>query len=204
MKVDKMIQDGLSFFHIPHNEKTLNNLSVYTFELKKWNEHMNLTGFKELDCMVNELLYDAFFLRTHLNETGSVLDMGSGAGIPAIPISILMENLKVFSIDKSQRKIQFQRHIKRTIGLENFIPICSRAEDMEPMEVDILTAKGFGGIEEILKRGEKHIKAGGRAFILKGKNEDPVPYRGFELDDIIPYILPVSNKAYRLLIYKKN
>jgi 16S rRNA (guanine527-N7)-methyltransferase len=203
MELDKMMQKGLNFFHILHNEKTVNDLCFYTLELKKWNRHMNLTGLKELNHIVSELLYDAFFLSGYMKEIKSVMDLGSGGGILAIPIAILNEDLKIFSVDKSLKKIQFQRHIKRTMHLKSFEAVHGRAETLDSKKVDALIVKGFGSIESILEKGGGHIRTGGCAFILKGKGEDKILYNGFELNSVIPYILPLSNREYRLFIFRK-
>jgi 16S rRNA (guanine527-N7)-methyltransferase len=203
MEFDKIMQEGLSFFHISYDGEIVNNLCFYALELNKWNGHMNLTGLKELNHIISELLFDAFFLYGYMNGMKSVLDLGSGGGILAIPIAILNENIKIISVDKSLKKIQFQRHIKRVMHLNNITAVHSRAEELDSMEVDAMIVKGFGKIEAILEKGERHIRTGGCAFILKGKNEDPIMFRGFELCHVVPYILPISNRKYRLFIYKK-
>lgn len=202
-ELDKIVQEGLNYFHISYDEKTLKKLCFYILELKKWNGHMNLTGLKELNRIVTELLYDAFFLYGYMHGIKSALDLGSGSGILAIPIAILNEKFKIISVDKSLKKIQFQSHIKRVMRLKDFIAVHSRAEALDTMEADVMIVKGFGSIEAILKTGERHIRAGGFAFILKGKGEERIAYQGFELDDVIPYILPISNREYRLFIYRK-
>ena len=204
MELEKMVQEGLQFFSISHNEKTVNNLSFYVRELNKWNEHMNLTGLKEMGRVVRELLYDAFFLYSRMEGIKSVLDLGSGAGILGIPLKILDENLEVFSVDKSMKKIQFQRHVRRIIPLKGFKPIHSRSEALEPLDVDALIVKGFGTIDGILEKGGVHIKSGGCALILKGKTDEPAGYQGFELEKAIPYSLPGSDKAYRFFVYRKD
>jgi 16S rRNA (guanine527-N7)-methyltransferase len=203
MELNKIMQKGLNYFHIPYNEKTVNDLCFYALELKKWNSHINLTGLKELNRIVSELLYDAFFLYGYTHEMKSVLDLGSGSGILAIPIAILNENSEIISLDKSLKKIQFQRHIKRTMHLKNLTTLQGRAEALDPANVDALIVKGFGSIETILEKGGRHIRTGGCAYILKGKSEDRIIYRGFELDHVTPYALPGSDREYRLFIYKK-
>jgi 16S rRNA (guanine527-N7)-methyltransferase len=204
MELEKMMQEGLRFFSISHDEKIVGNLSLYVRELNKWNEHMNLTGLKELKRVIRELLYDAFFLYSRMEGLKSILDLGSGAGILGIPVKILDENLKVFSVDKSMKKIQFQRHVRRIISLKDFEPIHSRAEALESLEVDALMVKGFGTVDGILEKGGRHIKTGGYALILKGKTDEPVEFEGFELEKTIPYRLPGSNKAYRFFVYRKD
>ncbi len=204
MDLEKAIEEGLTSFHIAHNEEMLNGLCFYIRELKKWNDRMNLVGLKEMESVVRELLYDAFFIYGYVGESKTVLDMGSGAGIIAIPLKILRREMDVFSVDRGLKKIQFQRHIKRVMHLKGFMLIHSRIEILEGMGIDSLVVKGFGGIQEILEKGGKHVKKGGHAFIVKGKREKPVDCEGFVLQDEVPYALPLSEKGYRLFIYMKT
>jgi 16S rRNA (guanine527-N7)-methyltransferase len=203
VKTEKNIREGLAHFHIDHDVTALKGLLFYMEELMRWNEKMNLTGIRDIERAVQELLYDAFFLTRHLQNDHSILDLGSGAGILAIPLSIIDANVDIFSMDKSLRKVQFQRHIKRILRLNRFTPIHGRAEEMTPIAVDSLVVKAFGSIPEILEKGGIHIKPGGRALVLKGEKEKPVDYEGFFLEDTIRYELPVISKSYKLFIYKK-
>lgn len=203
MKTEKNIRDGLAYFHIDYDETAVKGLLFYMEELMRWNEKVNLTGIRDVERAVQELLYDAFFLMGYIRDNQSILDLGSGAGILAIPLSIRDENVKIFSIDKSLRKIQFQRHIKRMLHLGRFTPIHGRAEEMAPIGVDSLVVKAFGSIPDILEKGGIHIKPGGKALVLKGEREKPVEHEGFFLEDTIGYELPVISKSYKLFIYKK-
>ena len=203
MKTEKNIRDGLAYFHIAYDEKALKGLLYYMEELMRWNEKVNLTGIRDVERAVQELLYDAFFLKGHIQDDQSVLDLGSGAGVLAIPLSLIDANVDIFSMDKSLRKIQFQRHIKRMLHLDRFTPIHGRAEEIAPIGVDSLVVKAFGSIPDILEKGGIHIKPGGRALVLKGEKEKPVEHEGFFLEDTIGYELPVISKSYKLIIYKK-
>jgi 16S rRNA (guanine527-N7)-methyltransferase len=201
--LEKIIEHGLASFDIPFNEPVLKALRLYVTELKKWNERMNLVGLKDAESIVRELLYDAFFLDNYTRESESTLDMGSGAGILAIPLKILNEEMRVFPIDKSLKKIQFQRHIQRTLKLDSFFPVHGRIESLEPINVQSLVAKAFGSIADILTMGGMHIRKGGCAFLLRGKTQTPEDVDGFILEDVIPYTLPDSIKARTLFIYRK-
>jgi 16S rRNA (guanine527-N7)-methyltransferase len=203
VNVEKTIREGLTHFRIDYDETHLKSLLFYMDELTKWNKRVNLIGIQDMERAVRELLYDAFFLRGYVNQDHSILDLGSGAGILAIPLSILLEHVDVFSVDKSLRKIQFQRHIKRMLHLNRFTPMHGRAEEMAPTGVDSLVVKAFGSIEEILEKGGGHIKFNGRALIVKGKKEEHIHFEGFLLEDTVPYEIPVISRSYKLLIYKK-
>jgi 16S rRNA (guanine527-N7)-methyltransferase len=202
--LEKIIERGLSSFKTPFSDPVPKALHLYVTELKKWNERMNLVGLKDAESIVRELLYDAFFLDNYTRESESTLDMGSGAGILAIPLKILNEKMQVFSIDRSFKKIQFQRHIQRALKLTSFHPVHSRIESLEPLNVQSLVAKAFGSITDILTKGGKHIRKGGHAFLLKGKTQGFEDVHDFTLEDIIPYTLPDSIKARILFVYRKR
>jgi 16S rRNA (guanine527-N7)-methyltransferase len=198
-----LIESGLASFNIIRDGKAVSALDVFILELKKWNGRMNLTGLKDTESMIRELIYDALFLHRFVKAGNTLLDLGSGAGVLGIPLSILSEEMGVFSVDKSLRKIQFQRHIKRTLHLPRFVPLHNRIEEVNPLEVESLVVKAFGSIEKILEKGGPHVRRGGRAFILKGTREQGEGYPGFELNEIVPYRLPGNEKEYRLFVYKK-
>jgi 16S rRNA (guanine527-N7)-methyltransferase len=203
MMLEKIVDHGLASFDIPFDEPALKALYLYVTELKKWNERMNLVGLKDAESIVRELLYDAFFLNSYVSGSESILDIGSGAGILAIPLKILNKEMRVFSIDKTLKKIQFQRHIQRTLKLDSFFPVQARIESLESLDVQSLVAKAFGSITDILTKGGGHIKKGGRAFLPRGKTRAREDVDGFILEEVIPYTLPDSIKDRTLFIYRK-
>lgn len=170
----------------------------------KWNDRVNLVGFKALRPIVEILLYDTFFLHSQVPTVGKILDLGSGSGIVGIPLAILSPEREVWTVDKSLKKIQFQRHVKRSLDLPGLHPVHGRAEALPPVDADVLVVKAFGSIRDILKMGGLHIKEGGRTFILKGTKEEETEAERFESEEVIPYTLPGSDRAYRLFIYRKT
>lgn len=204
MTPEDHIKRGLDFYKIKYDRDMLSNLFIYVQELKKWNDHINLTGFKDMESMIKILLYDAFFVYTFIEKDPSILDMGSGAGVISIPSAILNGDMDVFSIDKSSKKIHFQRHIKRLLGLKRLHPLRERVETIVKIKVDTVTVKGFGGIEDILSKGAGILKKGGRILMLRGKDEKPIEFNGFGIKRDITYSLPDSEKIYRLFIYSNE
>lgn len=203
MELETTLEQGLVSFDIPFDGDILKNLCLYVTELTKWNERINLVGLKDAESVARELLYDAFFLHGYVKGSESILDMGSGAGILAIPLKILNKEMRVFSIDRTLKKIQFQRHIKRIVKLDNFFPIHGRIESLEILNVQCLVVKAFGSIMAILTKGGRHIIKGGHVFLLKGKAEDNEGVDGFILEGVTPYALPDSVKARHLFVYER-
>ncbi|MGD0229406.1 MAG: RsmG family class I SAM-dependent methyltransferase [Syntrophorhabdales bacterium] len=167
-RLQDLIEEGLTHFNIDHDAKSVGHLVSYIGELERWNRTMNLVGLKDSRRIVGELVYDAFFLHTRVAGERSLLDLGSGAGVIAIPLSILDPTMRVISVDKGLKKVLFQRHARRLLGLAGLEIIHGRMEDVAPLGVRTLVAKAFGPARVILAEGRRHLGEGGRAFIVKG------------------------------------
>jgi 16S rRNA (guanine527-N7)-methyltransferase len=203
-ELQKTIEEGLIPFGIDYDDERLSQMCGYVESLEKWNRRVNLVGLKEQGPIVRELIYDAFFLFTCMVEGDRILDLGSGAGVLGVPMAILGRGKTVFSVDRTLRKVQFQRHVKRLLGLSNYTVLHARIEDVEPpLGVDILVAKAFGSISEVLAKGRKHVIEGGRFFLVRGRGETPTDEEGFILIEKRRYRLPKSDKEYQLFVYKK-
>ena len=203
MKLRQLIEDGLRYFQVQYNEQTIADIIYYVEELEKWNKHINLAGLKNAEAVVRVLLYDAFFIDRFIKGSRTVLDLGSGAGVLAIPVKILNSDISVISVDKNMKKIQFQRHIARRLHLKDFTTLHGKIEELDAMEVDTLLVKAFGGMKMIFEKGGRHVREGGRALMMKTDRDEPVDAEGFVLEETIPYRLPLSEKALRIFIYKK-
>lgn len=203
-RLDDRIEQGLCHLGITFTENMLRDLRYYAAELERWNRRMNLVGLKDVDSIITDLIYDAFFLYQYVKESRGLVDIGSGAGILAIPLKIVVPDMRVFAVDKSLRKIQFQSHIKRILQLKDFTPIHSRVEEIDALGTECLVAKAFGAVDAILEKGGRHLRDGGRAYLLKGRSEVAPEVQGFALECSVPYRLPVSEKHYRLLVYRKE
>ncbi len=197
------IEEGLLHFGIAFDAKEVADIVSYVEHLDKWNGRMNLVGLKETGAIVRELIYDAFFLYTCIGGRQRVLDLGSGAGVVAIPIAILGRDRSVISVDKSLKKAQFQRHVRRLLNLGNLEVLLGRIEDIAPLEADTLLAKAFGSTSDILAKGRRHLREGCSAMLVRGRRERPAEQEGFVFEHARDYRLPGSDKGYQLFVYKK-
>jgi 16S rRNA (guanine527-N7)-methyltransferase len=203
MSAESLIAEGLDYFSIPHTVVTVEKLTFFIHELEHWNKYVNLTAKRPIEWIVRELLYDAFFLCSIIRGTPSALDVGSGSGVLAIPMAILDETMQVSSVDRTLKKIQFQRHVRRSLGLNNLSLIHGRIESLEPLRVDALLVKGFGPTRLILREGGRHLNETGVVYLLKGRTERGDAYPGFSLERATQYRLPGNSKEYQLFVYKK-
>lgn len=198
-----LIKEGLIRYEIDHTAGQLANLSLFLAELVKWNKRMNLVGLKDEESIVLHLIHDAFFLYTSMRDAHSILDLGSGSGVVSVPLSVLDDKKSIFSIDKSLKKIQFQRHIRRLLVLTNLTVIHGRARDVHPLNVDAVVAKAFGPMAQVLTEARRHLRTGGRLFVAAGKREKAAQGEGFLVENPVFYSLPKGAKEYQLFVYKK-
>lgn len=203
MDLERLIRQTLEYFEIPMEEAGLMRILRFLVELDRWNRKMNLVGLKDIARVCRELLADSFFLHTFVGDRHRLVDVGSGSGILAVPLAVLNEAVVVHSVDSNLKKIQFQRHVRRTLDLRNLLPLEGRIEVIDPLNADGLVAKAYGTTEAILTAADRHLAPGGLVFITKGGREEGKKARGYLLENTLSYSLPGVAKDYRLLIYKK-
>lgn len=136
--------------------------------LRQWNGTHNLTSILEWPEMVELHLLDALTLKPFV-QGSSILDVGSGAGIPCIPLAIVSSELQVHSVDSRRKKIQFQLLTKHKLGIKNFFPIHSRVEEYPSMEkFDTLACRAFSSLEKFVVSSIKLCSPNGRLLAMKG------------------------------------
>ena len=104
---------------------------LYLQELLEWNRTFSLTGIRNPDDIIIKNFIDSLTPLPYLDCSGRLLDIGSGAGFPSIPLKIACPELEVQLVEASRKKVSFIKHLIRTLGLEGVTVVHSRIEDME-------------------------------------------------------------------------
>lgn len=107
---------------------------LYLQELLEWNKTFSLTGIKNPDDIIIKNFIDSLTPLPYLDSSGTLLDIGSGAGFPSIPLKIACPELEVQLVEASRKKVSFIKHLIRTLGLEGVSVLHSRVEEMEQPE----------------------------------------------------------------------
>lgn len=107
---------------------------LYLQELLEWNKTFSLTGIKNPDDIIIKNFIDSLTPLPYLDSSGSLLDIGSGAGFPSIPLKISCPELEVQLVEASRKKVSFIKHLIRTLGLEGVSVLHSRVEEMAQPE----------------------------------------------------------------------
>ena len=169
MKYQEILKNGLSELGL-----TIDSIKLeqYLELLHKWNHAYNLTAIRDLESMVSKHILDSLAILPFVNGE-SLLDVGTGAGLPGIPLAIAAPNLKIVLLDSNGKKIRFLQEVKRQLKLDNVEIIQSRVESYHPdILFDILTSRAFSSIDQMLNLTRHLITPDGMWVLMKGLRPD--------------------------------
>lgn len=198
---------------IPENQ--INAFVLFAEELKKWNRKINLTAIKTDPEIALKHIIDSMFLLQAINGSETLLDVGSGAGIPAIPIKIVRPDIHVTSVDSVGKKIQFQRHVARLLQLRYFKALHTRIEKLNSVHqgsFDIITSRAFSSLEQFVRQTGPHLANGGSLIAMKGPTavtelEDArtvLKLLQFDISSVTDYKLPLGAGKRCLITIKRT
>ncbi|MBS3917785.1 MAG: 16S rRNA (guanine(527)-N(7))-methyltransferase RsmG [Deltaproteobacteria bacterium] len=166
--------EGTKAFGINLSERTVEAFDLYLRELLKWNTKINLTAIRSEKGIVLKHFLDSLSVFLHLPNISSLLDIGSGAGFPGIPLKMIQPSLEVTLIDSVRKKVDFQRHIIRTLGLKGIEAIHGRVQDKQILQAlggrfDGTIARAFSDLDTLLLLSFPFLKKGGILLAMKGE-----------------------------------
>ena len=191
-------------------------LGIFLDELEEWNKKLNLTGLSSRQSIINELLIDSMMPASFMPDDGNLLDIGSGAGFPAIPIKICKPSLKCRLMEPNSKKISFLKQIIRLAKLEEIDVIKGRIEEevglLHPEGYDVITSRGLAPLPRFLTWGAPHLAPGGLIVAFLGSRSDEAlkkssdvirKHRLFPFKSI-SYSLSGKSSGRNLLILKRR
>lgn len=144
-------------------------LLAYLALLDRWNRTYNLTAVRDPREMVRLHLLDSLAMHAHVPAAGTLADLGSGAGLPGIPLAIAKPALRVTLVESNGKKARFLREALRTLRLGNARVAEARAEALaEPAAYDAITARALATLADILAVGAHLLTPEGRLLAMKG------------------------------------
>jgi 16S rRNA (guanine527-N7)-methyltransferase len=170
------------FLTAPLDEAQLRNISMYIDILLKWNRKVNLTAIRKPEEIVTRHFGEALFAAEHLlanrragssreipkGMTCNVVDVGSGAGFPGIPLKIFAPPIRLTLIESNQKKATFTREVLRTLNATQADVYAGRAEDFPAGSADIVTLRAVEHFESALPVAARLVRPGGRLGLLIG------------------------------------
>ena len=167
------------------SHETLNSFCEYESLLTKWNEKINLVSKNTLVDIWDRHFLDSAQIINHVDASEKKwVDVGSGAGFPGLVVALLLRERKidcdVVLVEKSAKKVFFLNEVIRKLNL-NVKVVNKRVDCIDPLNADILTARAFSELKELIELAHRHRKERGICLFLKGEN-----YRS-ELDKTLNY-----------------
>jgi len=175
------LQAGLRQLGWGEAEKLVPGLLAYLDLLQRWNRTYNLTAVRDPHEMVSRHLLDSLSVSPWIAGP-RMLDAGSGAGLPGLPLAIARPDLQVTLLDSVGKKIRFLNHAVRELGLINAAPLQARLESFSPQApFDTIISRAFSSLAAFAQAA-RHLAAGARLLAMKGRFP-----RG-ELDDLPDWV----------------
>jgi len=178
-------------------------LLAYLALLVRWNNTYNLTAIRDPRAMVGKHLLDSLAMHAHATS-GALADLGTGPGLPGIPLALAHPALQVTLVESNGKKARFLREAVRVLGLHNACVAESRAEALnEPGAYDLVTARALATLRGIVEVGGHLLKPGGRLLAMKGARPDAeiaeLP-AGWQVEAVHPLSVPGLEAARHLVV----
>ncbi len=181
-------------------------LMDFVYLLEKWNKTYNITAIRDLEQMVILHVIDSASVYRYLSGN-SIIDVGTGGGIPGIIFAIINPELKVTLLDSSQKKTRFLRYAQRDLNIQNITIVCDRVEEFKPQSAfDVVISRAFTEVGNFLSLSGHLCKQQGVLLAMKGpriESEKKVAQIGFKLIEDIDIKVPFLDAQRRLLIFNK-
>ena len=195
------LEEGCAALSIDLSEAQKQQLLDYVALLVKWNKVYNLTSVRDPAQMLSRHIIDSLSVLPYL-DAPSLLDVGTGGGLPGIPAAIAHPDCAVTLLDSNSKKTRFLQQVKAELGLGNVTVVHGRVEQVSLPQFAIITARAFASIDDILSLAGQHCEQGGRLVLMKGvypEQELQFDSDQFRLLDVVSLNLPACDGERHLV-----
>ena len=220
MYMEKLVHAAQEFFHVHLTGRQVMALVTYERELLDWNQKFNLTALKDTESIRIKHFLDSFscVMAWGANPPHYLVDVGTGAGFPGLPLKILYPAMRTTLIESVGKKAMFCEHIVRMLGLENVQVIKARAEEVGQMpehreKYDYAVARAVAGLNVLSEYLLPLVRMGGTMLAQKGESgpaeaqsaEKVMKLLGGKLQQVIQVNLPgVADDRYLVIVNKSH
>jgi len=216
--METLARDAKALFNVHLSGRQVMALHTYEKELLEWNQKFNLTAIRDAESIRTKHFLDSFscVLAWKSSPPNQLIDVGTGAGFPGIPLKILYPNLKLTLVESVGKKAMFCQHIVRVLGLEQVEVIQARAEDLgqdagHREKYDWALARAVANMNVLSEYLIPLVRIGGTVLAQKGESgpaeaqsaEEAMRLLGGKLKQLIPVHLPgVADDRYLVVVEK--
>ena len=166
LKLQPQLQQALSELKLPLSDEQQLQLLYYLQQLLFWNKAYNLTAIKDDQQALIKHIFDSLSIVPFL-PAGDLLDIGTGAGLPAVIVAICQPQRAVTALDSNQKKIRFIKQVASELGLKNLTPVASRIE-AHAGSYQVITSRAFASLVDFVTHSQSKLADNGIICAMKG------------------------------------
>lgn len=198
-------------------KEQLEQFFTYKELLIEWNKKMNLTAIEQEEDIITKHFIDSLSIASYIPDTAKVIDIGTGAGFPGIPLKILKKDLSITLLDSLNKRITFLEEVIRNLSLENIQAVHARAEELAHKEeyreqYDIAVSRAVAPMHTLLEYMLPYVKIGGKCICMKGPNlqeeskdlQNCLETLGGKIEKIEELVLPETEIKRNIMLIKKE
>ena len=198
------------------NVSQKNKFNKYLELLQEWNNKINLTAITEKEEIELKHFYDSLTISKYIKSESSLIDVGTGAGFPGIPLKIKDESIKLTLLDSLNKRLIFLEEVEKKLELKNVVNIHGRAEDYGKdkkyrEKYDYATSRAVARLSVLVEYLLPFVKVGGYCICMKGPNieeeikdaEKAIRVLGGEIEKIDNFKLENDENERNIIIIKK-
>ena len=206
----------LNEFDIKINDEQIKSFEKYMNLLLEWNEKINLTAITQPEEVKLKHFVDSLTVLKYINDDDKVIDIGTGAGFPGIPLKIMNENTKITLLDSLNKRINFLNIVIETLNLRNIQAIHGRAEEIARNKLyrekyDVAVSRAVANLSTLTEYMLPFVKVGGKCICMKGANvneelekaQNAIKELGGEIERVDNFYLSDNDNERNIIVIKK-
>ncbi len=201
-RLAQSLQQGIAQMGLAISAEQQEKLLAYLALLIKWNKAYNLTAVREPQEMISRHLLDSLSILPYVRDE-AIIDVGSGAGLPGIPLAICRPQLAVTTLDSNGKKTRFQLQAKLALGLDNLTVVHERLENYRTEPYPQVVSRAFASLQDMIHWTGDLCRPDGIFLAMKGQYPqaelDNLP-NGYALKQSYPLQVPDTDGERHLLI----
>ena len=198
------------------NEENANKFYNYMNLLQEWNEKINLTAITAPKEVILKHFVDSITINKYIEDKKIIMDIGTGAGFPGIPLKIINKDKEIILVDSLNKRINFLKEVSKKLNLEKIECIHARAEELAANsnyreKSDIVTSRAVARLATLIEYMLPFVKIGGKCICMKGANieeelkeaKKAIDILGGEVESVEKFYLPDTDMERNVVVIKK-
>ena len=206
----------LEEYNIEINDEQIEKFDLYMKLLLEWNEKINLTAITEKDDIILKHFVDSLTILKYVDKRDKIIDIGTGAGFPGIPIKIMNEKANITLLDSLNKRINFLNIVINELKLDNIVAIHGRAEELARNKAhrekyDVAVSRAVANLSTLTEYMLPFVKVGGKCICMKGANvkeeidkaKNAIKKLGGQIEIVDNFYLSENDNERNIVIIKK-